>query len=70
LEVPVNSQKIDVWYAITATQILEPIFLEQVVNFSVLFESIMESEKTYCYFIQDGATAHTANYSISVLNYP
>jgi inhibitor of nuclear factor kappa-B kinase subunit alpha len=28
----------------------------------------MEEEKTYGYFVQDGATAHTANCSIDVLN--
>jgi hypothetical protein len=28
----------------------------------------MKEEKTYGYFMQDGATAHTANYSINVLN--
>jgi hypothetical protein len=28
----------------------------------------MEEEKTYGYFMQDGATAHTADYSIYVLN--
>jgi hypothetical protein len=32
------------------------------------FESITEEEKTYGYFKQDGATAHTATYSINVLN--
>jgi hypothetical protein len=28
----------------------------------------MEEDKTYAYFMQDGATAHTANYFINVLN--
>jgi hypothetical protein len=28
----------------------------------------MEEEKTYGYFMQDCATAHTATYSINVLN--
>jgi hypothetical protein len=32
------------------------------------FENIKEEEKTYGYFMQDGATAHTANYSMNVLN--
>jgi hypothetical protein len=32
------------------------------------FWSITEEEKTYGYFMQDGATAHTAIYSINVLN--
>jgi hypothetical protein len=29
----------------------------------------MEEEKTYGYFMQVGATVHTANYSINVLNW-
>jgi hypothetical protein len=33
-----------------------------------LFESITEEDKTCGDFIQDGAIAHTANYSINVLN--
>jgi hypothetical protein len=32
------------------------------------FGSITEEEKTYGYFMQCGATAHTATYSINVLN--
>jgi hypothetical protein len=32
------------------------------------FESITEEENTYGYFMQDGATTHTATYSINVLN--
>jgi hypothetical protein len=32
------------------------------------FDSITLEEKTYGYFMQDGATAHTATYSINVLN--
>jgi hypothetical protein len=35
---------------------------------SAVFENIMEEEKTYGYFMQVGATVHTANYSINVLN--
>jgi inhibitor of nuclear factor kappa-B kinase subunit alpha len=31
-------------------------------------DSITEEEKTYGYFMQDGATAHTATYCINVLN--
>jgi inhibitor of nuclear factor kappa-B kinase subunit alpha len=32
------------------------------------FENITEEEKTYGYFMQDGATAHTVTYSINILN--
>jgi hypothetical protein len=32
------------------------------------FDNIREEEKPYCYFMQDGATSHTATYSINFLN--
>jgi hypothetical protein len=39
------------------------------VIFSVpLFKSIMEKERIYGYFMEDGAAAHTANYFNNVLN--
>jgi hypothetical protein len=38
------------------------------VIFLGFFENIMEEEGLYSYFMQDGATAHTANYSINDLN--
>jgi hypothetical protein len=36
--------------------------------FVPFFESIVEEERIYGYFMQDGAVAHTANYFINVLN--
>jgi hypothetical protein len=34
----------------------------------LFFGSITEEARTYGYFMQDGATTHTAYYSINVLN--
>jgi hypothetical protein len=65
-----------VWCAITASRIVGPIFFENTLNsewyvsdiLRPFFGSITEEEETYGYFMQDGATAHTATYSINVLN--
>jgi hypothetical protein len=65
-----------VWCAITASQIAGPIFFQITIDseryvsdiLRPFFGSIIEEEKTYGYFMQDGATAHTATYSINVLN--
>jgi inhibitor of nuclear factor kappa-B kinase subunit alpha len=75
-EVPLHDQKIGVWCAISAARIVGPIFFEETINseryvsdiLQPFFESITEEEKTYGYFMQDGATAHIATYSIHVLN--
>jgi hypothetical protein len=74
--VPLHDQKTGVWCAITASRIVGPIFFENIINseryvtdiLRPFFESIKDEEKTYDCFIQDGATAHTADYSINVLN--
>jgi hypothetical protein len=75
-EVPLPDQKTGVWCAITASRIVGPIFFKNTFNseqyvsdiLRPLFGSITEEEKTYGYFMQDSATAHTATYSINVLN--
>jgi hypothetical protein len=52
-------------------------FFEQTINLKYyvdnillqpFFKSTTEEEKTYGYFMQDGATAHTANCSIYVVH--
>jgi hypothetical protein len=66
---------IGVWCAITASRIVGPIFFENTNNsercvtdiLRPFFDSITEEEKTYGYFMQYGATTHTATYSINVL---
>jgi hypothetical protein len=54
---------------------LEPIFFEETIHsewyvndfLRSSFKSIREEEKMYGWSIQDGNTAHTANYPINVL---
>jgi hypothetical protein len=73
-EVPLHDQKISVWCAITDSRIVGPIFFENTINseryvtdiLRPFFGTITEEENTYGYFMQDGATAHTATYSINV----
>jgi hypothetical protein len=74
--VPLHDQKIGVWCAITASRIVGPIFFENTIHseryvsdiLRPFFGSITEEKKTYGYFMQYGATAHTGTYSINVLN--
>jgi hypothetical protein len=65
-EVPLHDQKIGVWCAITASRIVGPIYFDNTINseryvtdiLRPFFHSITEEEKTYGYFMQDGATEH------------
>jgi hypothetical protein len=71
-EVPRHDQ----WCVFTASRTVGPILFENTINsewfvtdiLRPFFDSITEEQKTYGYFMQDGATAHTAIYSIKVLN--
>jgi hypothetical protein len=73
--VPLQCEKIGVRCAITATRVVESIFLERlliqngmsVTFFFPLLRAMREKER-HVYFMQDCAVAHTANYSIGVLN--
>jgi hypothetical protein len=74
-EKPLNDQKLGVWVAISRRRIVGPLFFEETVNSerncSMLHEFIgllEEDEITYFRFQQDGATAHTANNSMKMLN--
>jgi hypothetical protein len=70
--VPLHNQKIGVWCAITASRIVGPIIFENTINsewyvsdiLRPFSDSITEEEKTYGYYMQDGATAHTATFPL------
>ena len=70
-----NEQKVGVWCAISASRIVGPIFYEGTINseryiaqiLRPFFSELTEEEKTFGFFQQDGATAHTANDSMNVL---
>jgi hypothetical protein len=72
LKYPSMIRRCSVWCTTTATQIAGPIFFAQAINskwyisdiLQLFFESIKEEEKTYGYFLKEGAAAHAANYSI------
>ena len=72
---PLHDQKLGVWVAISRWHSVGPLFFEETVNrepySSVLHDFIgllEEDEITYSWFQQDGATAHTANNSMKLLN--
>jgi hypothetical protein len=74
-EVPLHDQKIGVCCAITASQIVGPIFFENTINseryvmtFYGSFSGALRKKKRHGYFMKYSATAHTGSYSINVLN--
>jgi len=74
-EKPLHDQKLGVWVAISRRRIVGSLFFKETVNskhycsmphdFIGLLE---EDEITYSWFQQDGATVHTANNSMKILN--
>ena len=74
-ELPLHNQKIGVLCAISARRILGPIFFEGILNsqkyveeiLNPFFSNLSEAEQMYGFFMQDGATAHTAGTSITAL---
>jgi hypothetical protein len=72
---PLFDQKLGVWVAISRRRIVSPLFLEETVNskryFSMLYDFIdllEEDEIAYSWCLQVGATAHTINNSMKLLN--
>jgi hypothetical protein len=74
-ETPLHDQKLRVSVAISRRRIVGPLFFEETMNSkrycSMLHDFIgliEEDEITYSWFQQDGATSHTANNSMKLLN--
>jgi hypothetical protein len=74
-EKPLHYQKLELWVAKARWHTVGPLFFEESVNskhyFSMLYDFIglLEEDKiTYSWFQQHGATAHTANNSVKLLN--
>jgi ribonucleotide reductase beta subunit family protein with ferritin-like domain len=72
---PCMTRNVGVWVAISRGRIVGPLFFEETVNnksyYSMLhvFIGLLEKDEiTYSWFQQDGATAHTANNSMKLLN--
>jgi hypothetical protein len=72
-EKPLYAQKIGVWCAISRIKIIGPIFFTDTVTSDVYraiiqqFIALLEPSDRYCWFQQDGATAHTATATMSEL---
>jgi hypothetical protein len=74
-EVPQHDLKVGVWRAIGARRTVEPVSFHETVNsdryvrliLSPLFGQLTD-EKSYGHFMQDNATAHTANNSVVALH--
>jgi hypothetical protein len=66
---PIHSEKVGVWCALSLRRITGPIFFHETVNsdryvnniLSPFFNQLTDEETQYGYFQQDNATAHTAN---------
>lgn len=65
-EKSLHPQKVGVWAAVSRSHIIGPIFFTSTVNAEVYreivkqFIALLPQDHRYCYFQQDGATAHTA----------
>lgn len=72
---PLHDVKIGVWCAISARRIIGPIFFRETINadryidliLRPFFQELTEEERSNGYFMQDNATAHTANRSMEVI---
>jgi hypothetical protein len=75
IQLPLYDQQIGVWGAISAKSITGPIFYEGTLDsqryineiFNPFFVSSEPAEEIFGYFMQNGATAHTANETIRAL---
>jgi hypothetical protein len=73
-EVPLHSQKIGCWCAISRKQIVGLIFFSETVTAEkyqeiiMQFISLLNEEEHFCWLQQDGATSHTANSTMEMLN--
>jgi hypothetical protein len=74
-EVHSHDPKVGVWCAVSARKVIGPVFFEETINsyryveliLLPFFQGLTEEEKLYGYFMQDGTMAHTADFSVAVL---
>lgn len=70
---PLHSAKIGVWCAISRRRIIGPLFFtdtintERYLNIIQQFICLLVSNERYCWFQQDGATAHTSHTTMNAL---
>jgi hypothetical protein len=76
-EVPLHDLKVGFWCATSARRTIQPVFFfHETVNsqryvgliLSPFFGQLTDEEKSYGHFMQDNATAHSANKSIIALD--
>jgi hypothetical protein len=73
-ERPLHSLKVGVWCAVSWQRIIGPIFFSKTItaeryqDFSMNFIFLWEVYEQDCWFQQDGATVHTANSTMQMLN--
>jgi hypothetical protein len=72
-KVPLHSQKISCWYAISRKRIVGPIFFSEIITaekYQVIimqFISLLNEEERSCWLQQNGATWHTANSTMEMI---
>jgi hypothetical protein len=72
-EVPLYSQKISCWCAISHKRIVGPLFFSETVtaekyqDIVMQFISLLNEEERFCWLQQDGATSHTAKSTLEIL---
>jgi hypothetical protein len=71
--VPLHSQQIGCWCAISRKRILGPLFFSETVTAEkyqemiMQFISLLNEEERFCWLQQDGPTWHTANSTMEIL---
>lgn len=74
-EVSSHDPKVGVWCAVSARKVIGPVFFEETINsyryveliLLPFFQELTKEEKLYGFFMQDSTMAHTADFSMAVL---
>jgi hypothetical protein len=72
-QVPIHTEKIGLWCAISRRRTIGPIFFDPTVTSAVYadivqqFVALLNEDERYCWYQQDGATCHTSNETMTLL---
>jgi hypothetical protein len=74
-QVPLRDQKVGVWFAVSASRIIGPIFFDTTVNtdvylqiFKTFYSKLTKNKRQQCFLLQYGATCHTSHHSLTSIH--